>query len=200
MLKKIDILGYVIIGLVLVVSIYIYTSSNDFNLKCIVTDEDGKKKFCVRERKNMDAAANLLKDVSEKAQELVDYVFSKFPDMETVQQLKTRFNKDVINEILPTSKYTAYSENKGEAVSFCLNKKKEDNDDLIDEHTLMFVCIHELSHIMTKSIGHNTEFWENFKFLLQQAKDAGIHEPVDYKKEKREYCSMTLKDNPFYDM
>ena len=46
----------------------------------------------------------------------------------------------------------------------------------------MFVTLHELSHIATKTIGHKSEFWENFKFLLQQAKEAGIHNPVDYKK------------------
>ena len=34
-------------------------------------------------------------------------------------------------------------------------------DELIDEHTLMFVTIHEMAHICTKSIGHKTEFWEN---------------------------------------
>ena len=33
----------------------------------------------------------------------------------------------------------------------------------------MFVIIHELSHIMSKSIGHNSEFYDNFKFLLKEA-------------------------------
>ena len=36
------------------------------------------------------------------------------------------------------------------------------------------------SHVMTKSVGHKTEFWENSKFLLENAKEAKIHEPVDY--------------------
>ena len=46
----------------------------------------------------------------------------------------------------------------------------------------MFVTIHELAHVMTKSIGHKTEFWDNFKFLLQEAKDSGIHEPKELQK------------------
>ena len=70
---------------------------------------------------------------------------------------------------------------------------------MIDEHTLMFVAIHELSHVMTKSIGHKTEFWENFKFLLGCAKESGIHEPEDYKKKPQEYCSMNISDNPYFD-
>jgi predicted metal-dependent hydrolase len=77
--------------------------------------------------------------------------------------------------------------------------KKGDNEQLIDENTLMFVAIHELSHVATKSIGHKSEFWENFKFLLEKAKEAGIHNPVDYKKEPQEYCGMKIHDNTFYD-
>jgi predicted metal-dependent hydrolase len=63
----------------------------------------------------------------------------------------------------------------------------------------MFVAIHELSHVMTKSIGHKSEFWENFKFLLENAKEAGLHQPVDYKKGPKEYCGMTISDSPYYD-
>ena len=110
------------------------------------------------------------------------------------------FNPQKVMETLPTSKYTAYSENKGEKIAFCLNKKKDENKDLIDEHTLTFVAIHELSHVGTKSIGHQSDYWENFQFLLGCAKASGIHEPVDYKNKPKDYCGMTITDNPYYDM
>ena len=70
---------------------------------------------------------------------------------------------------------------------------------MIDKHTLMYVAIHELSHVMTKSVGHKSDFWNNFKFLLENAKEAGIHEPVDYKKKPKKYCSMKISDNPYFD-
>jgi hypothetical protein len=35
---------------------------------------------------------------------------------------------------------------------------------------------------------------------LTEAKEAGIHTPVDYKQKPTEYCSMPIKDNPFYDV
>ena len=198
-MNKIDILGYLIIASVLGVCTYIYFSSPDFNLKCIVVNEDGEK-YCVRERGNIDAAAKLLEEVADKAEELVEYVYKKYTDNEDVIRLKKKFNKEVIMETLPNSQYTAYSENKGEKVSFCLNKTKDDNDNLIDSHTLMFVCIHEISHIMTKSIGHDTAFWQNFKFLLENAEEAGIHMPRNYKEQPKEYCGMKIKDNPYFDM
>jgi hypothetical protein len=126
-------------------------------------------------------------------------VGDKYPKQENVLRLVKGFNPKKIMETLPTSEYTAYSENKGEKLAFCLNKKKEDNDNLIQEKTLMFVAIHELSHIMTKSIGHKTEFWQNFKFLLENAKSAGIHDPVDYSEKPEEYCGMQIHDNPIFD-
>ena len=144
-------------------------------------------------------AADLLAKITVKCKELVTYVGDKYPDKENVKRLQLNFNPKKIMETLPTSSYTAYSENKGEKVAFCLNKDKQDNDHLIDESTLTFVAIHELSHVMTKSIGHKSEFWGNFKFLLECAKESGIHNPVDYKKEPQQYCGMKIHDNPYYD-
>jgi hypothetical protein len=109
------------------------------------------------------------------------------------------FNPQKVMETLPTSEYTAYSENKGEKLAFCLNTEKGGTT-MIDEHTLTFVAIHELSHIATKSIGHKSEFWENFKYLLENAKEAGIHSPRDYKNEPQKYCGMTIRDNPAFDL
>jgi hypothetical protein len=194
-----DILGYFIIGFILSTSYYVYRENYEsFQLTCIVSTVDGNK-YCVRERENIEKAADLLAKITVKCKELVTYVGDKYPDKENVKRLQQNFNPKKIMETLPTSSYTAYSENKGEKVAFCLNKDKEDNDNLIDESTLTFVAIHELSHVMTKSIGHKSEFWSNFKFLLECAKESGIHNPVDYKKKPQQYCGMKIHDNPYYD-
>ena len=198
-MEKEDILGYVIILLILVVCGYTYYDNKEsFQLKCIVSTVDGNK-YCVRERKRIKEAADLLAIVTNKCKSLVQYMKDNHNDREDVQRLVAGFNSSKIMETLPTSSYTAYSENKGEKVAFCLNQKKHDNDSLIDENTLTFVAIHELAHIMTKSIGHKSEFWSNFKYLLDNAKEANIHNPVDYKKNPQEYCGMKIHDNPYYD-
>tara|TARA_B110000879_G_C11182879_1_gene519470 strand:- start:5640 stop:6239 length:600 start_codon:yes stop_codon:yes gene_type:complete len=198
-MNKYDILGYIAIGIVLIACLYIYFENyGAFDLKCIVSTVNGNE-YCVRERNKIQDAADLLAKVTDKCKELVDYVYNKFPDKENVKRLHDGFNPKKVMETLPTSKFTAYSENKGEKIAFCLNKQKNENEHLIDESTLTFVAIHELSHVMTLSVGHKSEFWENFKFLLEQAKDAGIHNPVDYKKEPSEYCGMKIHDNPYYD-
>lgn len=198
-MDKFDTLGYSIIAFVLVICIFMYyKSSDEFQLKCIVSTVDGDK-YCVREREQLQEAADLLATVTEKCKDLVKYVGKKYPNEERVQRLVNGFNPKRVVETLPTSEYTAYSENKGEKIAFCLNRKKTDNNNLIDINTLTFVAIHELAHITTKSIGHKSEFWENFKFLLEEAKAAGIHNPEDYKKKPAEYCSMNISDNPYYD-
>jgi len=198
-MDKYEILAFLITGIVIVGCLYIYFDNyGAFDLKCIISTVDGNE-YCVRERNKLQEAADLLAKVTEKCKQLVDYVYGKFPDQENVQRLHTNFNPKKVMETLPTSKFTAYSENKGEKIAFCLNKEKQENEVLIDESTLTFVAIHELSHVMTKSIGHKSEFWQNFKFLLEQAKEANIHNPVDYKAAPREYCGMKIHDNPYYD-
>ena len=53
---------------------------------------------------------------------------------------------------------------------------------------------------MTKSEGHKQIFWQNFKFLLENAKEANIYLPEDYKKKPKQYCGMDITDNPYYDL
>ena len=195
-----DIFLYVIITVLVIVSLKMYSESEHYNLKCIISGVDGEK-YCVRERSKLTLAADLLAKVTDKCKKLVLYVGEKYPNDENVIRLVKKFNPTVITETLPTSEYTAYSENKGEKVAFCLNKKKTKTDgDLIDLNTLTFVAIHELSHVMTLQEGHTLIFWQNFKFLLQNAVDAGLYNPVNYKENPKEYCSMMITDSPLYNL
>jgi|UniRef100_A0A6C0INK8 hypothetical protein len=186
------------IGAILVYQLY--QKSNNYDLKCIIAQEDGKT-YCVRDRKKLQQSAELMAKVTNNMSKMVEYMRQNHPDDERTQRLVDGFNPNSISETLPTSKLTAYSENKGEKIALCLNKnKKKGEDELIDINTLTFVALHELSHIMTKSIGHKQDFWNNFKFLLENAKTSQIYNPVDYNKNPSEYCGMTLNDNPYFDL
>ena len=195
-----DIFVCILIIFILLICYKIYLDSDAFNLKCIVSSVDGNK-YCVREREKLQEAVDLMATTSNKCKKLVEYLDKKYPNNKDVQRLVQKFNPQKMNEILPTSQYVAYSENKGEKVALCLNQKSKDNNEhLIDEHTLMFVALHELSHIMTIVHNHKQEFWENFKFILMNAKEANIHDPADYAKQSKNYCGMTISDNPYYDL
>ncbi len=190
--------GYILALFVFGVMLKIYLESDSFNLRCIVSSIDGNK-YCVRETERLQETADLLALVTDKLKRLVDIAHKEYPRRENIQRLYKKFNPKKINEILPTSKYTAYSENKGEKLAFCTTTTKQ-GDTLIDENTLTFVAIHELAHIMTKSIGHKDEFWKNFKFLLQIAVKNKLYNPIDYGKKAAEYCGMKITDNPYYDL
>ena len=195
---KIGITGFLLIGIVLVVCIKLYFESDYFNLKCIISDVDGKK-YCVRERQKLELAADKLANATSNMQKLVDACYEKYPRRENIIRLKEGFNPKRIQETLPSSEFTAYSENKGEKLAFCLDKNKNGMGGLIDDNTLMFVAIHELAHVASESIGHTDEFWRNFKFLLQEAEEINIYTPVDYKKNPKNYCGMEITDNPYFD-
>lgn len=195
---KIDILGYVLIAFTLLICIKIYMESDTFHLKCIISDVDGHK-YCVRERAKLELAADILAKVTERMSKLVKHMDVNYPDDPNTKRLVSNFNPRKISETLPTSKLTAYSENKGEKIAFCLNSKKNGGN-LIDLNTLTFVAIHELSHLMTETVGHKPDFWSNFKTLLVNAEKINIYNPEDYKSKPKTYCGMDITDNPYFDL
>jgi hypothetical protein len=197
-LFKQEIFTYIVIAFVLLLCLKIYYESDAFELKCIISSVDGNR-YCVRERQKLELAADLLAKVTQKCKMLVEYMRQKYPDDPRVKRLVKGFNPKKISETLPTSELTAYSENKGEKIAFCLNTTKTGNK-LIDLNTLTFIAIHELSHITTKSIGHKQEFWQNFKFMLKNAVDIQLYDPEDYKQNPKEYCGMKITDNPYFDL
>jgi predicted metal-dependent hydrolase len=197
-MKKHSIFFYIFLGFILLLCLIIYYQSDAYDLKCIISSKDGNR-YCVRERQKMELAADLLADVTQKMKDTVNYLKQKHAEDPRTIRLVKNFNPQKITETLPTSELTAYSENKGEKIAFCLNKTKNGSK-LIDINTLTFVALHELSHVATESVGHNQDFWQNFKWILQSAKEAGIYAPIDYKKYPEEYCGMNINDNPYYDL
>tara|TARA_B100000073_G_C23622995_1_gene529324 strand:- start:170 stop:760 length:591 start_codon:yes stop_codon:yes gene_type:complete len=195
-MSKSDILFYIFVLFSIFVCIHVYRTSS--SLKCVISSVDGNK-YCVRERNKLNLAADILAQVSRNCKTLVTFLNEKYPDKKEVKRLSDRFSETELQETLPTSEFTAYSENKGEKIAFCLNKRKNESK-LIDLNTITFVALHELSHIMTVQEGHPLIFWENFKFLLENAIEIGIYKPVDYKNNPVHYCGMDLTDNPYYDL
>ena len=197
--KNIDILGCLFIVLVLILSFNLYHYSDGLQLVCVISDVDGNR-YCVRDDQKVKESADLLASVTTKCKTLVSHLKNKYNEGdERVNRLVKNFDPKKVYEILPTSSYTAYSENKGEKLAFCLNNKKDGNK-LIDMNTLMYVALHEISHIATKSVGHTDEFWQNFKFFIEQAAVLNIYKPIDYKKTPAKYCGMDITDNPYFDI
>jgi hypothetical protein len=189
----------ILIIFIIIIATKLYLNSDTFNLRCIISDVNGNT-YCVRDRNKLDLAADRLAHVNNNLNKLVNHLSKKYPENDNVQRLINGYNPKKIYETLPTSEFTAYSENKGEKLAFCLDTEKNSKGRLIDMNTLMYVALHEVSHIATKSVGHTDEFWSNFKFMITEAKAINIYNPIDYKKEPSRYCGMNITDNPYYDV
>ena len=94
---KSDILVYVIIVFVLLICLKVYSESDVYNLKCIVSTVDGNK-YCVREREKINDAANLLARVTEKCKALIVYLKEKHSNDDDVKRLIDGFNPKKISE------------------------------------------------------------------------------------------------------
>jgi hypothetical protein len=118
-----------------------------------------------------------------------------------VVNLLTNYNPDSIVENNPDSQeFTSYVEDKGKVFAMCLREKNTGRNILHDKNILEFVCMHEMSHMASDEIGHETpEFWTNFKRLLENAKEIGIHIPINYAIYPVNYCSLHVDYNPYFD-
>jgi hypothetical protein len=97
------------------------------------------------------------------------------------------------------NKDTAFTEDKGLLMGFCLRSEKSPTSPYIDDNTLAFVVLHELAHVASSGYGHDPEFWRNFKYVLTQAVRCGLYTPVDYGSNPVTYCGMRVTYSPLHD-
>ena len=189
----------VLIIIIFIVSFSLALQYETFSNEIIYvkSDVDGKV-YLVRNLPDSKDAANLLATVKLKCVKLVGYLSEKYQNNPAIDRLILKYNPDNITESGKNSKYTSYSVNKGEKIVFCI-RSRDGNEKLVNINTLIFVALHELSHIMTKSIGHTDEFWDNFKFLLREAISIKVYKYQDFRRKPVKYCGTEITDTPLND-
>jgi predicted metal-dependent hydrolase len=152
---------------------------------------DGRK-YIVRKVPGAQAAADKLATINKKIISLIESLEEE--DRKGIKRLKKRYNPDQLSETGLDAKYTSYSVNKGEKISMCV---RQSDNSFIDENIIIFVFIHELSHVMTEEVGHTPKFWDNMAYLLEQGEKIGIYVPEDYGKNPVNYCGMEVTSTPY---
>ena len=198
--------------LIIFIILLIFCESNIDNFTSIFSS---REKVCIaggecyevcKEFENKDKAAELLNHLNLMNVAVLRHVRStrgvaspRF--QKKVDALLKRYNPQVMMENTPhnndSPRTTSYTTNKGENMMICV--RSLETDALEDISVLEFVVLHELAHVATEIWGHEVPFWVTFKWVLQQAKDAGIHEPVNYSLKPVRYCGMNINYNPFFD-
>lgn len=186
----------IIIIFVIFFSLKIHQEGKSVEVDYVVAQKDSRP-YLVRNLPDKEKAAGLMAEIRNNLLKLINHLKKQFPKDPRVNRLEEKFNPDNMSESSPDSTYTSYSVNKGEKLVFCL-RQKDATQRLIDLNTMMFVAIHELAHIMTHSVGHTKEFWNNMRFLLDIAmsKDVGVYSYQPYHRQPQSYCGITISDTP----
>jgi hypothetical protein len=118
--------------------------------------------------------------------------------LKQVRNLLNRYNPDKLIENSPKIKgESSYTLSKGELVAMCLRDKQ--TFQVHDFDTIMFVYLHEMAHIATDVQQHEPGFWVTFKWLLQEAEEAGVYRNVDFKTSPVSYCGHHVDYSPYFD-
>ena len=187
-----------LIGLLTIIAFLLlgYTQYENYsNEVTSVKSTVDNNEYIVRNRDDKQEAADMLARIRSKLEKLVNSMKVKYPNDESVNRMNKKFNADNISESGQSSQYTSYSVNKGEKIVFCI-RQKDENQSFVDLNTMTFVAIHELAHVMSKSVGHTDEFWKNFKLLLQEAINIGIYDKENYSQSPKDYCGIKVTDSP----
>lgn len=165
----------------------------------LTQSEIDKEYYLVRNLPDKQEAANRLSRVRAKILTLRKYLEQTHMSKPFVQQLINGFDcsAERFSESTPDAQYTSYSVNKGEKVYMCL-RQRDEKEELVNENIILFVALHEMSHVGTTSIGHTPEFWNHFAWILEQAEHVSIYQYTDFAAHPVEYCGVHITDSPKY--
>lgn len=157
--------------------------------------------YKVRDLPDKQRAADLMATIRKRLTTLCDTLEKKYPDKAQVKQMVSNFRSDPSRfmEATPDEEYTSSTVNKGESIHMCLRQRDGPEEELVTENVMMFVALHEMSHICTESIGHGPDFWNNFGWLLKEAEALQLYRYTDFSAHPVRYCGVYITDAPRYD-
>lgn len=167
------------------------------NMAYVMSDIDGEL-YLVRDLPDKQNSANALAKLKKNMIILADYLNmnkDNFPDYKAyIEQLNSKIRQSIVIENGEDDIYTSYSVNKGEQLVFCIRSRRT-RDKIHDINLMMYVVLHEMAHVGCPSIGHTEEFKRIFAFFTEQAIKIGLYEKIDFERNPKEYCGMTINES-----
>ena len=149
-----------------------------------VHSTSNKKKYLLKRSNDPNmyiTKANILANLDTRVSKLIHSLPKD--DIRTQRLL----NKKIRLQERSTNSDIGYTINKGETIGLCIE------DDI---NTLMFICIHEIAHVCTKSVGHTKQFWENFKYILEIAIKINVYNYNNYNVNPKTFCKSKINFTP----
>ena len=167
--------------------------------------------YMVRNRRDKIKAANLLARIKGNIYAITKYMNEKIENKSVsklkryieyrpyILQLKEKIRNVVVKESSSNSVYTSYTVNKGEEIIFCIRSKDItnilDSNNIHDFNLVMYVALHEISHVACPEYDHTPLFIKIFRFICEEGIEMGIYKKIDFPTNPQEYCGMQIKDS-----
>lgn len=202
------------ICIIVLIIILLYKNTEPyFTESTICSNHDGQcyKISTSFDKATYDGAVNKLASLNKFNADFITYLRNKYIWVETpidspmvaiTKQLISNYNPNALKENNPSSsKKTSYVLEKGESVAFCLREKDSGDNNFEDQDMLLFVNIHEISHLAMSyhDPSHSPEFWKTFKLLLNEAQSSGLYKLTNWADSPKNYCGLRVDYNPAYD-
>jgi hypothetical protein len=192
---------FILTLIIVSLSIYFYFHYTYPDMTYAKSDIDGNY-YLVRNVEDKNQAANMLGRIREDILKLADHL-NKNKDKDGYKHMKsyietlhTKAPHIVIVESTADSQYTSYAVNKGEQIVFCLRSKMTENMGKLHALNLViYVVLHEISHVSSPTYGHNEEFKKVFSYLTKEGIKIGIYDKINFGSDPREYCGMQINES-----
>ncbi len=181
--------------ILLIIFLYLRREYND--IIYVKSDVDNDM-YLVRNLPDKQQSSNMLATIKKNMYKITEYLYNnkdKFKEnISYIEQLHDKIYNASLMESSENSVYTSYSVNKGEEIIFCLRSRTNKNK-LHDINLIMYVVLHEMSHVACPEYGHGDLFKKIFAFITTQAVQMGIYKKIDFFTQPTEYCGMMVTDS-----
>lgn len=200
----------ILILAIITIMIIMYYNIGHRDMTYVRSDVDNNM-YMVRNQKDKKKAANFLAKLRANIYAIVDYTTKKINDPKTanlpryvefkpyILQLRDKIKDVTVRESGTNSVYTSYTVNKGEQIIFCIRSKSLatylKTNNIHDFNLVMYVMLHEISHVACPEYDHTPLFKKIFKFICEEAIEMGIYTRIDFASSPREYCGMNINDS-----
>ena len=203
MVNKVVIIETLMIGVpILAITLLIAKQSSHFSQGVYVKSTIDNHVYYVRNNETKQQSANILATLNQRVVILLNDLKTTNgipPNMQNAASRIVRlYNPKSLSEnVFRQENHTSYTLNKGQEVALCLRDGKDTRFEPINK--LMFVLLHEISHVGAESSSegkHNREFWNIFSFIYQRAINLKIYSFEDYNASPQEYCGVDISRTP----
>jgi len=195
-MNSVEYLCIIILCIILLI-IFLYLK-REYNDVIYVKSDIDDHLYLVRNLLDKQQSANLLATIKKNMFKLVNFLIenkNKFEEyIPYIEQLNNNIKHVYLTESSENSVYTSYSVNKGEEIVFCLRSRTHKNK-LHDINLIMYVVLHEMSHVACPEYGHGDLFKKIFAFITLRAIEIELYTKIDFFNQPVEYCGMMVTDS-----